>query len=480
MNYRMILRLLGMVLAYEGVLMTPALGVSLIYGGTDWLAFVYSIVILFLLGFPLSRIKPHSRPMQAREGFAAVAIIWIVMSVGGALPFLLSGAIPHFADAVFECASGFTTTGSTILREIESLPHGILFWRSFTHWLGGMGVLVLALALLPSLGAGTVHLLKAESPGPAPGKLLPKLGQTAKFLYILYAGMTAALVVALLLSGMPLFDAMIHAFGTAGTGGFSNKNLSVGAYGNPVIEWILAAGMLAFGINFTIYFYLLRRQARRALKSEELWWYLGLVLLFSALITIEVRPDYDTLGTTIRHAVFQVSSIVTTTGFSTTDFNGWPMLSRALLLFLMAMGACAGSTGGGLKVARVVLLGKTIRREMGRFIHPRMVQNVKIDGRAVSDELPQHVLIFFVSYMGIIVMGFLFLSLDNFDLTTTCTAVLTCISNVGPGLGVVGPMGGFADFSAGSKLMLALIMIVGRLEIFPVLLLASGRLWRKS
>ncbi len=480
MNYRLILRLLGTVLKYEGAMMVPALAVALIYGESDVSAFLIAIGVLELVGVPLSCIKPHARPMQAREGFAAVAIIWLLMSVFGALPFMFSGAIPRFEEAFFECASGFTTTGSTILRDIESLPHGILFWRSFTHWLGGMGVLVLAIALLPSLGAGTVNLLKAESPGPAPGKLLPKLGATAKTLYIIYAAMTLVLVVLLMLAGMPLYDALIHAFGTAGTGGFSNRNLSVGAYGNPAAEWIIAVFMMLFGMNFTIYFYLIHREIRRALKNEELWWFWILTVGVAAVAFLQIVPLYQSAGSSARHAFFQAASIVTTTGYSTVDFNLWPHLSKNLLLMLMVMGACAGSTGGGLKVVRVLLLTKTMRRAVGRMIHPRMVQQVKLDGRPVHDDLRHGVMTFFSTYMFIVVFGVLVISLDNFDLATTVTSVLTCISNVGPGMELIGPMGNFSGFSVLSKLVLAVIMIVGRLEIFPVLMLCSTRLWRKS
>ncbi len=480
MNFHLILRLIGAVLMYEGAFMLPSLGVSLIYGDGDTPAFLYSILALLAVGFPLSRIRPARRAMHAREGFTAVAIIWILMSVFGALPAFISGAIPHFVDAVFECASGFTTTGSTILTQIEGLPHGILFWRSFTHWLGGMGVLVLALALLPTLGSGTVHLLKAESPGPTPGKLLPKLGATAKVLYAIYAGMTAVLVIALVLTGMPLFDSLIHAFGTAGTGGFSNRTLSVGAYGNPAAEWILAIFMLLFGVNFSVYFLLCSRNVRRALGNEELRWYFIAVLVTSLCIAFNVYPLYRNFGDTVRHAVFQVSSIVTTSGFSTVNFDLWPLFSKCLLICLMFMGACAGSTGGGFKVIRTVALAKTVRRAMGRMIHPRMVQPVKLEGKPVHEELPQNVLTFFAAYWVIIVLGVLVVSLDDLDLSTSFTAVLSCISNVGPGLELAGPMGSFAVFSYPSKLVLALIMIVGRLEIFPVLLLCSGRMWRNT
>lgn len=479
MNYRLILRLLGSVLKYEGLSMLPALVVSAWYGENDLTAFAISIALLFGIGFVLGRIQPHARPMQSREGFTAVAIIWIFLSIFGALPFMLSGAIPHFADAVFECASGFTTTGSTILRDVEALPHGLLFWRSFTHWLGGMGVLVLTLALLPSLGEGTVYLLKAESPGPAPGKLMPKLKETARILYAIYTGITVLLIAALLIAGMPLFDSMAHAFGTTGTGGFSIKNLSIGAYNNPAIDWILSIGMLLSGVNFTVYFYLISRHFRRGLKNEELAWYFIIVAVVSALICIKIFPIYGNFGDAIRHAVFQVSSIITTTGYSTVNYDLWPSFTRALLICLTMVGACAGSTGGGLKVVRLVLMGKSARRTVGRIIHPRIVQPVKLDGKPVAEEITQNTLIFFVTFIAIMVVGLLVVSLDDFDFVSSLTAVMTCINNVGPGFGMVGPAGNFADFSVLSKLTLSLIMIIGRLEIFPVLLLASGRLWRK-
>ena len=480
MNYKLMLRLLGAVLQYEGLFMLPALAVSLWYRGSDVYAFLGSIALLLAVGVPLNRIRTDRRPMQTREGFSAVAIIWLVMSVFGALPFLLSGAIPRFADAVFESAAGFTTTGGSVLTDVEALPRGILFWRSFTNWVGGMGVLVFALALMPTLGSGSVNLLRAESPGPMPGKLLPKLGETAKALYIIYSAMTALLVCALALAGMPLFDAVIHALATAGTGGFSNRALSVGAYGNPAVEWILVMGMLLFGVNFTVYFHLIRRNLRLALKNEELWWYGAAALAASAVIFFQIVPIYRGFGDAARRAVFQVASIITTTGFNTADYGKWPELSRVLLLFLMVTGACAGSTSGGIKVIRVALLAKAVRRAMGRMIHPRMMQSIKLEGKPVHDDLPQGALAFLAAYIAVAALGLLAVSLDNFDLATSFSAVLSCVSNIGPGFGRIGPMGNFAPFSEASKLVLSVIMIAGRLEIFPVMLLFSRRMWKNT
>ncbi|MDR3051299.1 MAG: TrkH family potassium uptake protein [Oscillospiraceae bacterium] len=480
MNYKLIMRLLGAVLWYEGLMMLPSLGVALYYGEGDATAFALSIGILLAAGRALRRLTPRNRPMQPREGFAAVAIIWLFISAFGALPFVLSGAIPNCVDALFECASGFTTTGSTLVANVEALPHGILFWRSFTHLLGGMGVLVLAMALMPTMGAGTVYLLKAESPGPTPGKLLPKLGATAKVLYLIYILMTVLLTVLLRLAGMPLFDAAIHAMGTAGTGGFSNRNLSVGAYANPMAEWIIAAFMLLFGINFTLYFYLfVQRDIRRAAKNEEFGLYLVVIGLATGIIALLVWGQHGPV-TSLRHAFFQVTSIISTSGFTTVNFDLWPELARCLLLCLMALGACAGSTGGGLKVVRLLLLGKGMFRATGRIIHPRMVRPVKMDGKTLSDEVVHTVLVFTVGFIGLVVLGTLILALDDFDFLTTFSAALTAMGNVGPGLGLVGPMGNFAAFSPLSKLTLALLMIIGRLEIFPVLLLFSRETWRKT
>ena len=479
MNSRWILRLVGKALTYEGVLMLPALAVALLCRGGDALAFCLSIALLLAVGLPLSRLTPAKRPLQAREGFAAVAVIWVLLSVAGAMPFVFSGAIPNVLDAVFESTSGFTTTGSTILTDIERLPRGVLFWRSFTHWLGGMGVLVFALALMPAGGGGAVFLLRAESPGPAPGKLLPRLAETAKLLYAIYFVLTAALTVALMLAGMSLYDALVHAFSTAGTGGFTHNSLSVGTYQSPAIEWILTAFMLLFGINFAVYYHIAARRVRRALKNEELWLYGALVLGTAALVFLQIRPLYGT-GTSVRHALFQVSSIVTTTGFSAVDYSLWPQLSCCLLLCLMVIGSCAGSTGGGLKVARVLLMAKALRRAVSRLIHPRLVRTVRLEGKAVEDDMLSGVLVFGVAYVGLAVLGALILSLDNFDLLTTLTASLAGISNVGVGLGAVGPMGSYAAFSPLSKLTLTLLMILGRLEIFPVLMLGAGILWRKA
>ncbi len=478
MNYAMIFRVLGFTMMYEGALMSPSLLVSVLYNEHDTSAFFISIVGLLLGGFLLSRIKPHTRIMHPREGFAAVGLIWIMMSLCGAIPFVLSGAIPHYIDAVFECASGFTTTGASILTAVEGLPHGVVFWRSFTHWVGGMGILVFTLALSPVMGTGSVHLLKAESPGPAPGKLLPKLGSTAKVLYLIYFFMTVVLIIALMLAGMPLFDAMIHAFGAAGTGGFSSRNLSVGAYQSPAIEWILGIAMILFGVNFSIYFLLLQRSFKRALLNEELRFYGIIVLGTTALIAWNTWGQYGIHA--IRTAFFQVSTIITTTGYSSVDFNLWPELSRVLLVGLMLCGACAGSTGGGLKVVRLLLLGKDTRRSMGQMMHPRMVRSVKMDGKSMDDDMLHSVLIFTVVYFALICFGTMVVALDNYDFTSTLTAVISCISNIGPGLGIVGPMGNFSSFSFLSKTLLTAMMIIGRLEIFPILLLFSRENWRKA
>ncbi len=480
MNVRLIGKTLGAVWIFEALAMALSALVSLIYSEPSGVYFLYVIALLLALGIPLFLLKANNKVFYARDGFAAVAFVWITMSVFGALPFLLSGEIATFEDALFESISGFTTTGASILTNVEAMSRGMLFWRSFSHWIGGMGVLVLALALLPSLGARSVYLMQAESPGPQPGKLVPKLAQSARILYLMYIVLTLVQVLLLLVAGMPLFDALIHAFGTAGTGGFSSKALSVGAYNNVWIEVIITVFMALFGINFTAYWLVLRRKFDQAAKNEELWFYLGIIVVAIALIIPGIMPLYGGFIGALRHSSFQVSTIITTTGYATTDFNLWPLYCKVILMTLMITGASAGSTAGGMKCVRLLILIKAFKRELRRILHPRASSHVMLDGVIVKDDIISGVTAFFFTYVVIIIGATLLVSFDGHDFMTTFSAVLATIGNVGPGFALVGPMGNFAVFSPFSQIVLSLCMLAGRLEIFPLLVLVIPTYWRRG
>lgn len=480
MNYKMILKSLGAVLFIEAACMIPSLAVAIIYAQGDAMAFLLTIVILAAAGAILNSIKPETNEIYARDGFAIVSLAWIFVSLFGALPFLFSGVTNSFIDALFETISGFTTTGSTVFTDIESLPRGILFWRSFTHWMGGMGVLVLALAVLPSAKANTLHIMKAESPGPDPEKLVPKIGQTAKILYMIYIAMTLVEIILLLIAGMPLFDALLNSFGTAGTGGFSIKNLSIESYHNLSFEIIIAVFMFLFGVNFTLYYQSLRGNIRSALKDGELHFYFGVVVTAILVIAFNITGSvYGSFGEALRYSSFQVSSIITTTGYSSTDFNLWPTLSKSILVLLMFIGASAGSTGGGIKCIRILVLLKVIKREVNKIIHPRSVCTVRVNGKAVDEEKLSGIMAFFAAYIIIFVVAVILVSLDNKDIVSTFTAVAATMNNIGPGLEIVGPAGNFSSLSDLSKAVCSFCMIVGRLEIYPVLVLFSPMFWKK-
>ena len=478
MNYRAVGKNLGIVLLCQAGFMLPSWLLALFDGDGTAGAFLTTIILLLLAGLPLFSIKPVQKNLFARDGVAIVALGWLAMSLFGSLPFVLSGVIPAWPDAFFEAVSGFTTTGATILPAVEGLPRGILFWRSFTHWIGGMGVLVLALAIMPT--AGAMHILRAESPGPAPDKLVPKMAQTAKILYGIYLILTLVQVALLLLAGMSLFDAFIHAFGTAGTGGFSNKNASIGAYGSLPIELITGIFMLVFGISFTVHYQLVRKNWRFALADEELRLYLGIVAAAVLLISLDVwRHQLFSLPEALRHAFFQVSSIITTTGYATKDFNSWPVLSKGIIVILMFIGASAGSTGGGLKVIRVLLVFKLIRRELQRSKHPRLVKSILVNQRPVDQPVLEAAMTFILIYLLIFDGPTLLVAPQRDDLVTAPTAVLSCLSNIGPGLAGVGPAASFAFFNPFAKLVLSFCMLVGRLEIMPVILLGMPSFWRR-
>ena len=480
MNIKLTLKTIGQVLLVESALMLIPLAVALLCGGGDAMAILISLVITAAAGELLSLLRPRSDNLRAREGFAVVALGWILVSFFGCLPFRLHGCIPKLVDAYFETVSGFTTTGATLLTDVEVLPKGLLFWRSFSHWVGGMGVLVLSLALLPKMGARSIHLMRAESPGPAVDKLVPRVGNNAKILYYLYISLTAAMLVCLLLTGMNLYDALIHTFGAAGTGGFSNYNASVGAFDSPAVEIITGVFMALFGVNFSIYYYILRRNWGAVKHNSELWTYLSMMLVSSVVIAVNILPMYGhNFFTSLRYSFFQVSSIMTTTGYATADFDLWPQLSRTLLTALMLVGASAGSTGGGLKVVRMQLLVKSGIREIRHTVHPKSVNTIKMDGRTVSDSVLNGVQSFFFMYILVLIVSVLLISFDGYDLETNLTAVLSALSNIGPGFNLVGPTRNFSIFSDFSTFVLSMDMLIGRLEIFPMLMLAAPSAWRQ-
>lgn len=480
MNYKMVAFVLGRIFCIEAVLMLFPMLCAACYG--EWYllpAFLLPAVLLAVLGLAASLRTPKNTTIFARDGLAIVALVWVLMSAFGALPFVISGEIPSFIDAFFETVSGFTTTGSTILTDVEALSHGTLFWRSFAHWVGGMGVLVLAMAVLPMTDGRAMHLMRAEVPGPTVGKISSKLSDSAKILYDIYFAMTLAEVILLCAGGMPLFDSLIHAFGTAGTGGFSNKGLSVGAYNNPYFEIVIGVFMLLFGINFNLYYFLLLRRFRDAFCSEEMLTYLGIVAFSTVTITLNILHLYDGVGTALRTAFFQVSSIITTTGYASADFNLWPTYARTVICILTFIGACAGSTAGGLKISRVIIFFKAAKQDLNKMLHTHAVTTVRFEGKPLDEKVLRGVHNYFNIYMLLLAVSILLISLDGFDLVTTFTSVLTCFNNVGPGLEVVGPMGNFAGFSAPAKLLLSFDMLAGRLELYPMLALFSPRLWQK-
>lgn len=479
MNKRLTFKLVGKVLMLEAAMMAVPLIVSLLMGGGDAPAILLAMAVTMAAGGLLALLRPRNDNLRAREGFATVALSWILVSFFGGLPFFFHGSIPSLVDCFFETVSGFTTTGSTILTDVEALPRGLLFWRSFTHWFGGMGVLVLTLALIPKMGARSIYLMRAESPGPSVDKLVPRVGKNARILYRLYFGLSAIMLAALLCTGVNLYDALIHMFGAAGTGGFSNYNLSVGALNNPAAEIVIGVFMALFGVNFSVYYFLLKRNWRASLGNSELRVYAAILLGSTLIIAFNILPQAGDFATSLRQSFFQVSTIMTTTGYATTDFNLWPQLSRTILVMLMLIGSCAGSTGGGLKVVRLQILCKTMVREIRRTIHPKSVNTIRIDGHTVDERVISSTLAFFFAYVFTLLFATLIVSIDGFSFETNFTAVLATLSNIGPGLDMVGPMGNFSQFSDLSKIVLSLCMLVGRLEVFPILMLAAPSAWRK-
>ncbi|MGI5877510.1 MAG: TrkH family potassium uptake protein [Christensenellales bacterium] len=481
MNFQAIRNICGQVLKFEAGFMTLSLLVALLYREYRSAAvFAGVIVVMAALSLLLTRRKPESSAFFAREGVITVSLSWVIISLFGAMPFLLSGTIPSFIDSLFESVSGFTTTGATILADVESVDRSMLFWRSFTHWIGGMGVLMFVVAILPMAGADPLHMMRAESPGPMKEKLVPKARQTAKILYSIYIGMTLLQIILLLAGGMPLFDSVVHTLATAGTGGFSIKNASIGAYRSAYIDAVITIFMILFGINFSAYFLLLTRQFKRFLTQEELRWYIGILLVAMLIITVNLTGTvYQTATESFRYASFQVASLMTTTGYATANYDNWPTLSKWILMLIMYIGACAGSTGGGIKVSRIIIILKTLKRQALRIIHPRAVSLVKLDGIPVDESVSYGTSVFIIAIVLISAVSALIVSIDGFDMETSASAVVACINNVGPGLGMVSPAGNFSSFSPLSKIVLSLDMLIGRLEVYPILLLLSPAIWSK-
>ena len=478
MNYKMVVYILGWILKIESVLLLVPCITALIYRESAGWFFLLAAGLALVLGFAMTIRKPKNTRVYAREGFVVVALAWLVMSLVGAIPFTLCGDIPSYLDAVFETVSGFTTTGSSVLPAVENLNHCSLIWRSFTHWVGGMGIFVFMLAVVPLLGGSTFNLLKAESPGPVVGKFVPRIRDTAAILYGIYIAITVVECALLTIFGMPFFEAACHTFGTVGTGGFGVKNDSYMSY-SPALQNITTFFMIACGINFQFYFYILAKKFKQAVKMTEVRAYICIIVAAIAVITINLRGYYGTFEETLRHAAFQVGTIITTTGYATTDFDLWPTLSKNILVTLMIIGACAGSTGGGMKIQRLVISIKTIKKELDNIIHPRYVKKIQFDGQSVAHETVRSTNVFVAIYFMIFMGTVLLISVDGQDFTTTFTAVAATLNNIGPGLAAVGPTCNFAFFSPFSKCVLIFNMLAGRLELFPVLLLMSPASWKK-
>ncbi len=480
MNKKMVLYTVGQILRVIAFLMLLPAVVSLIYQETCFWSFLVTIAFALIGGTAIILlVKPNSRVIYAKEGFIIVSLAWLIVSLVGALPFYLSGEISNYTRAFFETVSGFTTTGASVLTDLESMSHGLLFWRSFTHWIGGMGVLVFVMAIIPNITDRSIHIMRAEMPGPVIGKLVPRAKETAKILYLIYIVMTVVEILLLLCGGMPLFDSIVHTFGTAGTGGFGIRADSIAGY-SAYSQWVIAIFMLLFGVNFNIYYLLILRRFRSVFHSTELWCYIAIVLISSVMVFTNILPMFPSVGEALRACVFQVSSIMTTTGFSTVNFDQWPLFSKSILLILMFIGGCAGSTAGGLKVARLVILVKRIRQEFRHLLHPRSVGVVKFEGKIVHNDTLNTVTVYFAFYVLLFLSIFLLLCLEPFDMFTNFSATTACFNNVGPGFSAVGPMASYAGYSSPSLWLLSFAMLLGRLEIFPLILLLNPATWSKN
>lgn len=479
MNYSIIAYILGCLLKFESAFLMLPLIVGLIYKEKAGLSYLFVAALCLTFGFLLTHKKPKTSRLYTREGFVTVALSWIVMSAFGALPFVLTGDIPFYVDALFETISGFTTTGASILSDVESLSRAGLFWRSFTHWIGGMGVFVFIMAILPLMGGSSMNLMKAESTGPSVSRLVPHVKDTAKILYGLYLALTILECVLLFAFGMPLFDSVTTTFGTVGTGGFGIRNTSLSEY-TPAIQNIVTIFLILSGINYTAYFLVLSGKIKDAFHMEEIRWYLFAIIGAVGIITVHIKDIYPTIGEALRHAFFQVASIITTAGFSTADYDIWPEMTKCILVILMLVGACSGSTAGGIKVSRIVILFKTIRKELSLIIHPREVRKIRMDGHAIDHEVLRSTNVFIVIYFVILFSSTLLISIDEFNFTTNFTAVLATLNNIGPGLDMVGPTQNFSIFSVFSKIILMFDMLAGRLELFPMMVLFLPSTWRRK
>jgi len=480
MNFGVIINVLGHLLVVEAGLMIPSLLVALYYGSYDWKAILLSIIMTGSIGFMMSRIFKYNGDIQSKEGLAIVGFGWILVSIFGALPFIFSDTIPSWVDAFFETVSGFTTTGASIVDDIESFPKGVLFWRSFTHWIGGMGILVFTVALLPMLGIGGFQIYKTESPGPTPDRIVPRVRDTAKILYTIYTVITVVEIVLLVLGGMPLYDSVLHTFGTVGTGGFGIKANSIGYYQSTYIHLVIAIFMTLSGINFSLYYLLVKGKWREVIRNSELKFYLGTILLSVILIALNIyRPmKYSNFGTALRDSFFQTSSIITTTGYGTVDFDKWPTFSKVILFALMFIGGCAGSTAGGIKNIRIVILLKSIKRELYRILHPRAVIPIKIDGKVISSNTVAGISSFFALFILVFIVSTMIVSLDEVDFESATSAVAATLGNIGPAFGFAGPSRSYSGFSTLSKMVMTVCMLLGRLEIFSLMILFNPSIWK--
>lgn len=480
MNRRMVFNMIGKMVISEAILLLLPAIVSFYYKESSVSAFLFAALVALVFGGLLCLLfKPRNYVIYAKEGFVIVAFSWILMSAIGAIPFYVSNQIPSYVDAFFETVSGFTTTGASILTNVEALEKGMLFWRSFTHWVGGMGVLVFVMAILPSSTDRPIHLIRAEMPGPVVGKLLPRARDTAKILYIIYIVLTVLEILFLKIGGMSFFESAVHSFGTAGTGGFGINSDSIGGY-SSYIQWVITVFMLIFGVNFNLYYLILIRKFKPVFKSRELWVYICIVLVSASMIAANIYPIYNNINDSIRNSVFQVASIITTTGYSTVDFNLWPEFSKSILLIIMFVGGCAGSTAGGFKLSRVLILFKQLKNEFKRMLHPRSINVVRLDDKKVDTAVISGICIYLFIYILLILMIFVLLSINGFNFTTNFTAAVSCFNNVGPGFDAVGPFASYAEYSGFSKLILSFAMLLGRLEIFPILIALSPSTWIKK
>ena len=478
MNFRIIAYIVGWVCNFQAAFMLLPFFTALIYHEREFSSFLIAMAVCLVIGIPLTLKKPKNKVFYTKDGCVAVALSWLALCVFGAVPFVISGYIPHPVDALFETVSGFTTTGSSILTDVEVLPHCVLIWRSFTHWIGGMGVLVFLLSLLPLTGGYHMNLMKAESPGPSVSKLVPKVQSTAKILYTIYFGMTLAQIVLLLIGKVPLFDTLCITFGTAGTGGFGIVNDSIGSY-STYCQVVTTIFMILFGVNFSVYYLILTKKFRQAFKYEEVRYYFGIIIASILIITFNTVHLFRNVLVAFQQVAFQVASIITTTGFSSTDFNQWPALSKTVLVLLMFVGACAGSTGGGIKVSRILILCKAAKKEFQLYLHPNAIKKIKMDNKIISHEILRSTNIYISVYLLIFAASVLLIAIDNFDLITNFTAVAATLNNIGPGFEIAGPMGNFSSFSYLSKSVLIFDMLAGRLEIFPLLLLFFKDTWKR-